>query len=86
MKRLSAIAICIVAVAFFISSGAKAQVPLPAQQGLSVPATLGKLDIEPVAFGRLPWTVWPREVTLQARSGRRLTSMVARCGKAKGNT
>src|SRR5690348_303480 len=62
MKRTSAIANSIVAVAFFISAPAIArqhpQAPTDPDLGLAAPATTGKLDIQPAAFGRLPWVVF----------------------------
>lgn len=44
-----------------VASRAQAPAPPLAQphaNGASAPATLGNLDIEPVSFGRLPWTVF----------------------------
>jgi diguanylate cyclase (GGDEF)-like protein len=62
MKRTGAIANALLAVAFFISGPAKPQEPAPPKSptanGLWAPAATRQLDIQPAAFGRLPWVVF----------------------------
>ena len=53
MKRLRAIAIALVATALLASGSSHAQ-----ENGAEAPAVVGKLDITPAAFGRLPWVVF----------------------------
>src|SRR5690348_7934575 len=89
MKRTSAIANSIVAVAFFISAPAIArqppQTPNGPDLGLAAPATIGKLDIQPAAFGRLPWVVFDERSGLpQHRSMRSNYARVMQLSKNGG--
>jgi diguanylate cyclase (GGDEF)-like protein len=62
MKRLRAIATTCFAAALLASGSSRAQEPGPTKnpvgRSLAAPAAVGKLDIAPAAFGRLPWVVF----------------------------